>query len=179
MTGVAIRVDDDEVLRGLRKLRRFLSGDGMRDVLDDIGRRLEFTTVERFSSERAPDGTPWAPSKASRGRGPTGVAGIGNPDRGQTGNDTGGLKDSITRIVGDDMLQLGTAKEYAEYFQFPTRAHTIRPRSAQALFWPGAAHPVREVRHPGTPGWPFLGVSAGDERYILGTINARLEALWA
>lgn len=31
-----------------------------------------------------------------------------------------------------------------------TRPHVIMPRSKQALFWPGAAHPVRVVHHPGT-----------------------------
>ena len=30
-----------------------------------------------------------------------------------------------------------------------TRPHTIRPRRKRALSWPGAAHPVRVVRHPG------------------------------
>lgn len=31
-----------------------------------------------------------------------------------------------------------------------TRPHTIRPRAAQALYWPGAEHPVKKVDHPGS-----------------------------
>lgn len=31
-----------------------------------------------------------------------------------------------------------------------TRPHLILPRARRALFWPGAGHPVRRVRHPGT-----------------------------
>ena len=31
-----------------------------------------------------------------------------------------------------------------------TRPHVIMPRVERALFWPGAGHPVRRVRHPGT-----------------------------
>ncbi|MFJ9558276.1 hypothetical protein ACIRPH_31100 [Nocardiopsis sp. NPDC101807] len=31
-----------------------------------------------------------------------------------------------------------------------TRPHEIRPRVKRALFWPGAAHPVGRVWHPGT-----------------------------
>lgn len=31
-----------------------------------------------------------------------------------------------------------------------TRPHLILPRTKRALFWPGAGHPVRQVRHPGT-----------------------------
>ncbi|QVJ03061.1 HK97 gp10 family phage protein [Nocardiopsis eucommiae] len=31
-----------------------------------------------------------------------------------------------------------------------TRPHVIRPRVKKALFWPGAAHPVGKVNHPGT-----------------------------
>lgn len=31
-----------------------------------------------------------------------------------------------------------------------TRPHIILPRRKKALYWPGAAHPVRRVNHPGT-----------------------------
>lgn len=30
-----------------------------------------------------------------------------------------------------------------------TKPHVIRPWRKRALFWPGARHPVRQVRHPG------------------------------
>lgn len=31
-----------------------------------------------------------------------------------------------------------------------TKPHEIRPSSKKALSWPGAAHPVKRVQHPGT-----------------------------
>ncbi|WP_433701781.1 hypothetical protein [Nocardiopsis sp. CA-288880] len=36
------------------------------------------------------------------------------------------------------------------WIEFGTRPHIIRPRTAGVLWWPGAAHPVAMVRHPGT-----------------------------
>lgn len=36
-----------------------------------------------------------------------------------------------------------------------TQAHTITATNAQALFWPGAAHPVQSVQHPGTSPNPY------------------------
>ena len=44
--------------------------------------------------------------------------------------------------------------------------NTIYPRSKQALFWPGASHPVRGVNHPGTKADPFMSdalTAAGPE----------------
>jgi hypothetical protein len=37
-----------------------------------------------------------------------------------------------------------------------TRPHLILPRGARALHWPGAAHPVAMVHHPGTAPNPFI-----------------------
>ena len=179
--GVEIRVEDEQLLRALRSVRRFLSEGGLRGVLDDIGRRLETSTVHRFKTETAPDGTPWKPSLASYSRGPA-RGGAGNPDRGQTLTATGRLRASITRIVGEDVLRVGTNVVYAAIHQFggKTPPRTIRPRDRKALAWPGAAHPVRAVRHPGSkiPARPFLGISPGDERAILLIVNTRLKALW-
>ncbi len=44
----------------------------------------------------------------------------------------------------------GSDSQIFEYLERGTRAHIIRPRFKKALFWPGARHPVRMVRHPGT-----------------------------
>src|ERR1700694_120011 len=52
-------------------------------------------------------------------------------------------------------LTTGTLKwsptaSYAPYVEFGTAPHTIYPKEKKALFWPGAAHPVSKVNHPGT-----------------------------
>lgn len=44
---------------------------------------------------------------------------------------------------------------YARAVDEGTRPHIIRPRGAAALFWRGARHPVRLVRHPGTKAQHF------------------------
>lgn len=44
----------------------------------------------------------------------------------------------------------GSDYEVLEYLERGTAPHPITPRTAEALFWPGAEHPVRSVLHPGT-----------------------------
>lgn len=45
---------------------------------------------------------------------------------------------------------------YARYHHDGTRPHLIVPRTARALYWPGARHPVALVHHPGTKANPFI-----------------------
>ena len=53
---------------------------------------------------------------------------------------------------------------YSEYVVHGTRPHIIMPSVKKALFWPGAAHPVRSVHHPGTKPNDFVlrGVLAAE-----------------
>ena len=39
---------------------------------------------------------------------------------------------------------------YGVFVRKGTAPHDIFPVKKKALFWPGAAHPVKHVRHPGT-----------------------------
>ena len=45
----------------------------------------------------------------------------------------------------------------AGVIEFGSRPHIIRPKNNKLLFWPGARHPVKEVKHPGTPAFRVLG----------------------
>jgi hypothetical protein len=45
---------------------------------------------------------------------------------------------------------------YAIYVHQGSKAHMIFPRRRQALYWKGAMHPVKKVRHPGYRGNPFM-----------------------
>ena len=45
---------------------------------------------------------------------------------------------------------------YALWVHDGTKPHIIRPRKKSALFWKGAKHPVKLVRHPGTKAKPFM-----------------------
>lgn len=93
------------------------------------------------------------------------------------GDDRGRLRNSISstaEIAGETVTLTFTADvPYAGYVVDGTAAHDIRPSTKKALFWPGAAHPVGLVHHPGTRPNNFA------ERAIvplLSAIQARLAA---
>lgn len=72
--------------------------------------------------------------------------------------DFGYLRSTISMDPDPDGLgfEAGPTASYGGHVEFGTRAHIIEPRTAKALFWPGAAHPVRRVRHPGTSPQPYM-----------------------
>jgi hypothetical protein len=55
---------------------------------------------------------------------------------------------------------VGTDDPRGAYVEFGTPPHEITPRRRRALFWPGAAHPVTRVMHPGGRARPFLKPAA-------------------
>ncbi|MFJ8144684.1 HK97-gp10 family putative phage morphogenesis protein [Streptomyces sp. NPDC096048] len=74
--------------------------------------------------------------------------------------DTGRLRSSIVsraegsgRSVG---YVIGTNVNYAAAVEYGTSPHVIKPVNKRALYWPGAAHPVAQVNHPGTRAQPFM-----------------------
>lgn len=75
--------------------------------------------------------------------------------------DTGRLRSSIRYSIAVEPKGLvgvvGTDVIYAGWVHEGTKPHIIKPKNKKALFWKGAAHPVRgPVNHPGTTGKPFL-----------------------
>ncbi|MDY6852011.1 MAG: phage virion morphogenesis protein [Thermodesulfobacteriota bacterium] len=152
---ISIRTDAASVDQYLSLLARRMTDMG--PVMETIGEILADSVARNFREGRAPDGTPWRPGKR-KGRGDRPVA--------PTLVDTGRLRDSINYRAYGDRVEAGTDLGYAAVHQFGgrTAAHIIRPRRKKALYWPGAAHPVRSVRHPGSiiPARPFLGVRDSD-----------------
>ena len=70
---------------------------------------------------------------------------------------TGTLRRSITGQAQSYQLGVvGTNVPYARFVHDGTGPHVIVPTSKKALFWPGAAHPVKRVNHPGSKANPFL-----------------------
>jgi hypothetical protein len=67
--------------------------------------------------------------------------------------------------------------KYARWVEEGTAPHLIFPRKAQALYWKGAAHPVRMVNHPGTKARPYL-VPTADEKYPSLPLRIRAELEW-
>lgn len=46
--------------------------------------------------------------------------------------------------------------KYGFWVHEGTKPYTIRPRTKQALWWPGLRHPVKLVRHPGIKKNPYI-----------------------
>lgn len=53
-------------------------------------------------------------------------------------------------------LFLSHGVKYGGYLEEGTPPHVIRPKNKKALFWSGAAHPVKKVNHPGTKAYPII-----------------------
>ncbi|MFD1832407.1 HK97-gp10 family putative phage morphogenesis protein [Streptomyces desertarenae] len=74
--------------------------------------------------------------------------------------DTGRLRSSIVHRMENRgrsvSYSVGTNVNYAAAVEFGTAPHVIVPKNRKALYWPGAAHPVAKVNHPGTAARPFL-----------------------
>jgi hypothetical protein len=74
--------------------------------------------------------------------------------------DTGRLRSSIQAVPSGGRLNytvtIGTNVSYAADVEFGTAPHVIVPNTKQALYWPGAAHPVARVNHPGTRAQPYM-----------------------
>jgi hypothetical protein len=73
---------------------------------------------------------------------------------------TGRLRDSIL-VRTEAGEQRFYALPYARFVIGGTRPHLILPRTKRALFWRGARHPVRQVRHPGTASNDFPALAVG------------------
>ena len=105
---VDIEIDDKRVRGSIGRLLDALANP--RPALDEIGSRLAASTLERFRSERAPDGTPWQQSLRALVQG------------GQTLQDTGRLRDSIQHVVRGDGVDIGSNVVYAAIHQFGGKA---------------------------------------------------------
>lgn len=88
----------------------------------------------------------------------------------KTGRLRGSFQTAFSPLVGI----LRPTVEYAVHVHQGTRAHVIRPSTAKALYWPGAAHPVRVVNHPGTRPNPFMqrGLSSAQQTVMQNFTNA-------
>lgn len=65
-------------------------------------------------------------------------------------NRTGRLLGSLKRRNGVAQSEVVIGTDHWRFIEYGTPPHQIRPRARTALAWPGAAHPYRRVRHPGS-----------------------------
>lgn len=74
---------------------------------------------------------------------------------------TGNLyKSIVARVLTDAEAVVGTNVVYARAVHDGRPPMVIRPAKKKALYWQGAAHPVKAVRHPGIKPNPYLARAA-------------------
>ena len=81
---------------------------------------------------------------------------------------TGHLRRGITTDVGNMEVTVHTSNiKYARGVEEGTRPHIIRAKNKKALYWKGAKHPVKSVRHPGSRAKPFLIPAFEKEKEVI------------
>jgi len=169
MPDITIRIEDREVQRVFHTLIE--RGKNLRPFLKAIGETVVLQTEERFDSQGpAPDGTAWPKLKESTRL---------QKKHSKMLTESGELRGSIRyQLIGNDTVAIGTNKVYGAIHQLggKTGARMIVPVKGKALYWPGAAHPVRAVRHPGSniPARPYLGLSRENSDEIVEMANRYL-----
>ncbi len=81
---------------------------------------------------------------------------------------TGKLRNSIVlEKQTDGSIVIGTNLNYAEFVEIGVEPHIIEPKDKQALYWNGAPHPYKRVKHPGFDGRNmFLNASIKAEQFL-------------
>lgn len=176
-TPIDITLDDAEIQAGLKRLSAKL-GD-LKPFFADIGETLLNSTRERFRSQTAPDGTPWAalsPAYAARKphhkNKPLTLSGV--------------LRGTLVKKVDADSLRIGTPLVYGATHQFGAtkgsfgtvaariNEYTRRTKTGSTTV---RAH-TRTLRVPwgNIPARPFLGLSDGDRADLLDALDVYLSS---
>lgn len=150
---------------GMRQARRFFRkleklGEDPRELLDAIGQTMTESAVRRLTTtNKAPDGTRWTPSRRAQFKG-----GRTQLDRGSAG-----LAGSITHRVIPGGVEVGSPLIYAAQRQF---GGTIKAKPGRMLVFDSldaAGNPIKVFARKVTqPARPYLGVSDDDADEIGG-----------
>lgn len=76
----------------------------------------------------------------------------------QTGNARQMIHSTVTGGGMHYNINVAHGVDYGAILEEGSSPHVITPNSRQALYWPGAAHPVKMVNHPGTS--PYNGIKS-------------------
>ena len=70
---------------------------------------------------------------------------------------TGHLRRGIGNFRRGMTVTIHTSNiKYAIMVEKGTKPHIIKPKNKKALYWKGAARPVKQVKHPGSKAKPYL-----------------------
>lgn len=169
-TRMEFKVDDREALQ---MLERQAQPPGS-DIMNRLGEYLQASTQDRFTTQTAPDGTPWQPLKARYARRKK-----YNPDKILTLR--GYLRSGIRhQVTGDTSVEVGANLAYAAIHQLggtidmPARQATVRYRSvAGRTLFASRKHKRATERQVSIgkhqvvmPARPYLGISQADDQEI-------------
>lgn len=157
----SIRLDGDT----RRLLRRFkqLSEINKKAINATLANATQSSTVERFKTEKAPDGKKWRKSiRAER-------------DGGTTLVNKSGIRNSIKSVSDASGFAVGTNKIYAATHQLgDTRRITIKAKTSKGLIFQMDGRWMRKRQvtvRVNIPARPFLGLSDDDMLEIKGTLE--------
>lgn len=127
--------------------------DNLEPLMERFGGYLESSTIERFDTETAPDGSAWQQSIRAKEEG------------GQTLSDSRQLLGSIHAEPSSSSVRWGSSKIYARMMN---EGGTIRAKGGGKLTFqlPGGLG-FRSVDEVTIPARPFLGINAEDEAELL------------
>lgn len=150
-------------------------GENTSPLMASIAEGLLHGVQDRFATEKAPDGTSWAPLAESTKRVKKGKKIL------TEGGYLGGL---IRPAWGRDFAETATAPlPYAQVQQDGgKKTYTIKPKGKKALAWGGGAGAagedggvvVRSVKHPPLKARPYMGLSKADEQMIIDSVDEAL-----
>ena len=70
---------------------------------------------------------------------------------------TGHLRRGIATKIGNMEVTVHTSNiKYAPMVEYGTKPHIIKPKNKKSLYWKGAKHPVKVVKHKGSRAKPYL-----------------------
>ena len=155
---------------GLTPLLTGLKSAVRRSLLEAMGQHMVESATRAFSMA-ALRPAPWAPRR--------GV------EKHPLLRKTGTLWRSLRVVQATELsVTVGSDRRYAAIHQLGGQvpAMVIRPRAKKALFWPGAAHPMRKVRRPAVsiPARPFFPIVQGrltvrEERALREVVRLRVQ----
>ena len=153
MAGATIRIefDDREAQEALDKL--IAAGTDLTPLMRDIGEHLLNTTRERFVTQTAPDGTPWAPLSESTKR-------RKKRNRDKILTRDGFLRGNLAYRADATSVVVGSPSIYAGTHQFGAYEGSF------GYAFGGIPIPFGDI-----PARPFLGLSDDDEAEITALVT--------
>lgn len=77
------------------------------------------------------------------------------------------LHSGVEGGINEYSIYLAHGVEYGEILEEGSKPHTIIPKNGKALYWKGAAHPVKKVNHPGTKGFKTIENTLEGSREVI------------